>query len=62
MFEMTRHHLRQVRYRWLSWRADPLYLLFERMYRCDPGARHSCRARVYKLARDPGRFCHRICP
>ncbi|QXH58659.1 hypothetical protein [Pseudomonas maumuensis] len=38
MFEMTRHHLRQVRYRWLSWRADPLYLLFERMYRCDPGA------------------------
>ncbi|MCG8291809.1 hypothetical protein [Pseudomonas entomophila] len=38
MFEMTRHHLRQVRYRWLAWRADPLYLLFERMYRCDPAA------------------------
>lgn len=36
MFEMTRHHLRQLRYRWLSWRAEPLYLLLERMYQCDP--------------------------
>lgn len=36
MFEMTRHHLRQVRYRWLSWRAEPLYLLLERMYHCNP--------------------------
>ncbi|KTT03114.1 hypothetical protein SB14R_18135 [Pseudomonas oryzihabitans] len=38
MFEMTRHHLRQVRYRWLSWRAEPLYLLFEGIYHCDPSA------------------------
>ncbi|WP_449432237.1 hypothetical protein [Pseudomonas putida] len=38
MLEMTRHHLRQLRYRWLSWRADPLYLLVERMYYCNPGA------------------------
>lgn len=36
MFEMTRHHLRQLRYRWLSWRDEPLYLLLERMYQCDP--------------------------
>lgn len=36
MFDMTRHHLRQFRFRWLAWRADPLYLLFERMYRLDP--------------------------
>lgn len=36
MFDMTRHHLRQARWRWLAWRADPLYLLVERMYHCDP--------------------------
>lgn len=36
MFDMTRHHLRQFRFRWLAWRADPLYLLFERMYQLDP--------------------------
>lgn len=36
MFDMTRHHARQARWRWLAWRADPLYLLFERMYHCDP--------------------------
>lgn len=37
MFDMTRHHLRQFRFRWLAWRPDPLYLLFERMYQFDPG-------------------------
>lgn len=36
MFEMTKHRVRQVAYRWLAFSDDPLYLLFEKMYACDP--------------------------
>ncbi|CEE92071.1 hypothetical protein XNA1_2640002 [Xenorhabdus nematophila str. Anatoliense] len=36
MFKLTKHRLRQIGYRYLAFSEDPLYLVFEKMYQCDP--------------------------
>lgn len=59
MFEITKHRLRQIRYRWFQFSEDPLYLLFEKMYQYDPRPLHT-------VTPHPGErgflLTHFICP